>query len=70
MATGRKVGSMYDIAHLANDGALPAGLQNFRDLGGIATVAGERIRHGVVYRSDAPRAGDPAPGALPGLPRR
>jgi len=54
---------MYDIAAATDNGAQRAGLQNFRDLGGIATAAGERIRHGVIYRSDAPRAGDPAPGA-------
>jgi hypothetical protein len=48
------------------DGALLAperapGLQNFRDVGGISTVSDGRIRAGVLYRSDAPRAGDPPP---------
>jgi protein-tyrosine phosphatase len=48
------------------DGALLApeatlGLQNFRDVGGIATASGAPTRPGVLYRSDAPRAGDPAP---------
>lgn len=52
-----------------SDGALLApeatpGLQNFRDLGAIATVAGEGTRVSVLYRSDAPRAGDPAPAGV------
>jgi len=38
-----------------------AGMQNFRDLGGIPVSTGGRIRAGVLYRSDAPRAGDAAP---------
>jgi protein-tyrosine phosphatase len=39
------------------------GLQNFRDVGGLATASGGRVRDGVLYRSDAPRAGDqPPPG--------
>jgi hypothetical protein len=39
------------------------GLQNFRDLGGLVTNTGLRVRHGVLYRSDAPRLGDPPPPA-------
>jgi len=51
------------------DGALLApaagpGLANFRDVGGMATSSGEHIRAGVLYRSDAPRAGDPAPAGV------
>jgi protein-tyrosine phosphatase len=54
------------------DGALlapaaGAGLQNFRDVGGIAISSdgqGGQIRAGVLYRSDAPRAGDPAPAGV------
>jgi protein-tyrosine phosphatase len=51
------------------DGALLApaagvGLQNFRDVGGIAVSSGGQIRTGVLYRSDAPRAGDPAPAGV------
>jgi RNA polymerase sigma-70 factor (ECF subfamily) len=41
--------------------ARTAGLQNFRDVGGLATAGGGSIRRGVLYRSDAPRAGDPPP---------
>lgn len=44
------------------NGPAPEGMQNFRDLGGVTATAG-RIRAGALYRSDAPRAGDPAPGA-------
>jgi protein-tyrosine phosphatase len=56
-------------ARRLSDGALLApeatpGLQNFRDLGGIAVAAGERTRGGVLYRGDAPRAGDPAPAGV------
>jgi protein tyrosine/serine phosphatase len=40
-----------------------SGLENFRDLGGIRTSWGGRVRYGVLYRSDVPRAGDPAPPA-------
>lgn len=32
---------------------------NLRDLGGLRTTDGYRVRHGVLYRSDAPRPGDP-----------
>lgn len=45
----------------------PAGLQNVRDAGGLLTAGGGRIRPGVLVRSDAPRAGDPAP-AVPAWP--
>jgi protein-tyrosine phosphatase len=37
------------------------GLQNFRDVGGCLTSAGETVPRGVLYRSDAPRQGDPVP---------
>lgn len=51
------------------DGAVPglgagAGLQNFRDVGGMSTSSGEHTRSGVLYRSDAPRAGDPPPAGV------
>src|ERR1700722_3122873 len=39
----------------------PDRLQNFRDVGGLASALGARIRHGALYRSDAPRAGDAPP---------
>jgi protein-tyrosine phosphatase len=32
---------------------------NLRDLGGTRTDDGYRVRHGVLYRSDAPQPGDP-----------
>jgi protein-tyrosine phosphatase len=38
-------------------------LANFRDLGGLPTDDGVRTRSGVLYRSDAPLAGDTAPAA-------
>jgi hypothetical protein len=37
------------------------GLQNFRDVGGRPTRSGATVCEGVLYRSDAPRAGDPPP---------
>jgi protein-tyrosine phosphatase len=37
------------------------GLENFRDVGGLATASGGRIRRGVLYRSDAPHLGDAPP---------
>lgn len=37
------------------------GLVNLRDLGGLSTHDGRSTRSGVVYRSDAPHAGDEAP---------
>jgi protein-tyrosine phosphatase len=40
----------------------PNGLQNARDVGGLRTRDGGRVRSGVLFRSDAPYAGDgPAP---------
>lgn len=45
-----------------------AGLQNVRDVGGIRVPGAGRIRPGVLYRSDAPRAGDPPPGLAPWPP--
>jgi protein-tyrosine phosphatase len=36
-------------------------LQNFRDIGGLETTSGGRIRSGVLYRSDAPHTGDAPP---------
>lgn len=39
----------------------PAGLLNFRDVGGLAAGPGRRVRYGVLYRSDTPQfldAGD------------
>jgi protein-tyrosine phosphatase len=44
----------------APDGGLR--LQNIRDVGGLRTVDGHAVRHGVLYRSDAPRRGDESPG--------
>ena len=41
-----------------------SGMQNFRDVGGLSTSAGGEIRRGVLYRSDAPRRGDPAPAGV------
>lgn len=37
------------------------GLVNLRDLGGLATHDGQSTRTGVLYRSDAPHAGDRVP---------
>jgi protein-tyrosine phosphatase len=39
-------------------------LRNFRDVGGLATSSGTRVRHGALYRSDAPRAGDAPPAGV------
>jgi protein-tyrosine phosphatase len=39
-------------------------LVNLRDLGGLPTANGGTTKSGVVYRSDAPRAGDRAPAEL------
>lgn len=36
-------------------------LANVRDLGGLTTVHGDRVRHGVLLRSDVPRVGDSDP---------
>jgi protein-tyrosine phosphatase len=43
-------------------------LANFRDLGGLPTAEGRTTRTGVLYRSDAPRAGDRPPGLAPSWP--
>jgi hypothetical protein len=40
-----------------------SGLANFRDLGGLPTTERQLTRRGVLYRSDAPLEGDPAPAA-------
>ncbi len=37
------------------------GLQNFRDVGGMAASPDRQIQRGVLYRSDAPHGGDPPP---------
>ncbi len=58
MGIVREMTDNLDRAAAVNGGA---GMQNFRDVGGIATSDGGRIRAGVLYRSDAPLAGDPAP---------
>jgi hypothetical protein len=49
--------------------AAPAGLRNFRDLGGLSIGTGGRIRHGALYRSDAPMTGDPPPAHAAWPPR-
>ena len=52
----------------ASDESLPRPqLVNFRDLGGLPTANG-RTRSGVLYRSDAPYAGDVPPAAAPSWP--
>lgn len=43
--------------------AATTGLANFRDLGGLPTYTRRVTRHGVLYRSDAPAAGDLPPDA-------
>ncbi|GAA0540928.1 hypothetical protein GCM10011581_37760 [Saccharopolyspora subtropica] len=45
-------------------------LANLRDLGGQPTGDGAWTRAGVVYRSDAPRAGDRSPDGVPQWPPR
>jgi protein-tyrosine phosphatase len=47
---------------------LDHGLANARDLGGLAVEGGGRIRHGVLFRSDAPLAGEPDPDLRPWPP--
>jgi len=37
------------------------GMQNLRDLGGLATVGGRKLRQGALLRSDAPLPDDPTP---------
>jgi len=44
-------------------------LQNLRDVGGLPAAGGRTVRTGVLYRSDAPRAGDRPPGMTPWPPR-
>ncbi len=44
-------------------------LQNVRDVGGLRAGERARVRPGVLYRSDAPRAGDAAPLLSPWPPR-
>lgn len=44
-------------------------LQNLRDVGGLPTGDGRRVRPGVLYRSDAPRIGDLVPDMTPWPPR-
>lgn len=39
-------------------------LANVRDVGGLSTARGARIRHGVLLRSDAPVVGDAAPDGI------
>lgn len=48
---------------------LDHGLANIRDVGGLAVVGGGVIRTGVLYRSDAPLAGEPDPDLTPWPPR-
>ncbi len=48
---------------------MAAALQNARDVGGLATPDGRRVRHGVLYRSDAPLAGDAPPRLDPWPPQ-
>src|SRR5882672_3621158 len=43
-------------------------LANFRDLGGLPTDDARLTRRGVLYRSDAPKAGDRPPPELPWPP--
>ncbi len=44
-------------------------LANARDVGGLKTGDGRRVRHGVLFRSDAPHAGDAAPALEPWPPQ-
>ena len=50
------------------DRAAP-GLHNLRDVGGVPTSDGRRVRRGRLYRSDAPILGDPEPPLRPWPPR-
>jgi hypothetical protein len=49
--------------------SVPRGLANLRDIGGLPTEAGGVTRHGLLYRSDVPLAGDTAPDGLVWPPR-
>jgi protein-tyrosine phosphatase len=46
------------------------GLCNVRDVGGLPTEDGRTTRAGVLYRSDAPLAGDPPPAGIAAWPPR
>jgi protein-tyrosine phosphatase len=46
------------------------GLCNVRDVGGLPTEDGRTTRAGVLYRSDAPLAGDPPPSGIAAWPPR
>ena len=54
----------YDVSR---DGL--GALQNARDVGGLRAGDGGRVRSGVLFRSDAPYAGDDAPALSPWPPR-
>ncbi|GGJ41081.1 tyrosine-protein phosphatase [Streptomyces brasiliensis] len=43
-------------------------MTNLRDLGGLPVAGGRTTRHGVLFRSDAPRVGDLPPTHLPTWP--
>src|SRR5487761_1851076 len=51
---GLKIQSLSDDKDdgMREQGWKPRGTDNFRDLGGRSTVAGGRVRHGLIYRSD------------------
>jgi protein-tyrosine phosphatase len=57
-----------ELGGLMTADSLPA-LANFRDLGGLPTDDARLTRRGVLYRSDAPFAGDRPPSELPWPPR-
>jgi protein-tyrosine phosphatase len=44
-------------------------LANARDVGGLSTEDGRRVRSGILFRSDAPHAGDAAPPLSPWPPQ-
>jgi protein-tyrosine phosphatase len=56
-----------ELGVLMTADSLPA-LANFRDLGGLPTDDARLTRRGVLYRSDAPFAGDQRPSELPWPP--
>jgi protein-tyrosine phosphatase len=58
-----------DDAALTPADAVAGALQNVRDVGGLATTDGGRVRDGVLYRSDAPVHGDRPPSVRPWPPR-
>jgi protein-tyrosine phosphatase len=49
--------------------AVRPAMANVRDVGGLPTRDGQRVRRGVLYRSDAPFAGDRPPALEPWPPR-